>query len=99
MGQTLIDMENGELILRVEDKQEIFNIYIQYEKPPNKNNCYRIDEEEPPDQRSCQNKKTNFGVLLGRDKNGQIKIWRAKKNYINENCTECNDGITWFEPP
>ncbi|XP_022893034.1 uncharacterized protein LOC111407648 [Olea europaea var. sylvestris] len=79
-GQTLIDMEKGELILRVEDKQEIFNIYIQYEKPPNKNDCYRIDEEEPPDQRTCQNKKTNFGELLGRDKNGQIKIWRAKKD-------------------
>ncbi|XP_022897561.1 uncharacterized protein LOC111411243 [Olea europaea var. sylvestris] len=51
-GRTLIDMEKGELILRVEDKQEIFNIYIQYEKPPNKNDCYRIDEEESPDQRS-----------------------------------------------
>lgn len=53
MGRTLIDMENGELILRVEDKQKIFNIYIQYQKPPNKNDCYRIDEEEPPDQRNC----------------------------------------------
>ncbi|XP_022855432.1 uncharacterized protein LOC111376690 [Olea europaea var. sylvestris] len=98
-GRTLIDMEKGELILRVEDKQEIFNIYIQYEKPPNKNDCYRIDEEEPPDQQSCQNKTTNFGELLGRDKNGQIKIWRAEKDCINENCTESNDGITWFEPP
>ncbi|XP_022862156.1 uncharacterized protein LOC111382419 [Olea europaea var. sylvestris] len=69
-GRTFIDMEKGELILRVEDKHEIFNIYIQYEKPPNKNDCYRIDEEEPRDQRSCQNKKPNFGELLGRDKDG-----------------------------
>ncbi|XP_022870313.1 uncharacterized protein LOC111389619 [Olea europaea var. sylvestris] len=52
-GRTLIDMEKGELILRVEDKQEIFNIYIKYEKPPNKNDCCRIDKEERPDQRSC----------------------------------------------
>ncbi|XP_022888203.1 uncharacterized protein LOC111403812 [Olea europaea var. sylvestris] len=53
MGRTLIDMKKGELILRVEDKQKIFNIYIQHEKPSNKNDCYRIDEEEPPDQRNC----------------------------------------------
>ncbi|XP_022846190.1 uncharacterized protein LOC111368915 [Olea europaea var. sylvestris] len=49
-GRTLIDMEKGELILKVEDKKEIFNNYIQYEKPPNKHDCCIIDEEEPSDQ-------------------------------------------------
>ncbi|XP_022876952.1 uncharacterized protein LOC111395184 [Olea europaea var. sylvestris] len=37
----------------------------------------KIDEEEPPDQRNCQNRKLNFGEFLGRDGNGKIKIWRA----------------------
>ncbi|XP_022893960.1 uncharacterized protein LOC111408431 [Olea europaea var. sylvestris] len=54
MERTLIDMEKGKIILRVEDKQERFNIYTQCEKPPNKNDCSRSDEEEPPDQRNCQ---------------------------------------------
>ncbi|XP_022873812.1 uncharacterized protein LOC111392667 [Olea europaea var. sylvestris] len=32
-GRTLIDMEKCELIFDVEDKQEIFNNYTQYEQP------------------------------------------------------------------
>jgi hypothetical protein len=98
-GRTLIDMEKGELILRVEDKQEIFNIYTPLETPSKNNLCCGIDEEKPPGQRSCKNRRPNFGGLLGRDKNGNIKIWRAQKGCMNENCTTCHDGIKWFEPP
>ncbi|CAI9787778.1 unnamed protein product [Fraxinus pennsylvanica] len=51
--RTLIDMEKGELILRVEGGQAR---HIQYEQPPNIKSCCRIDEEDLPDQRSCQKK-------------------------------------------
>lgn len=98
-GRTLVDVKNGEIILRVEDKQEIFNIYTQYEQAPNIKSCCRVDEEEPPDQRGYQKRKSNFGELLGWDKNGNIKIWKVKKGCINESCTKCNDEIIWFEPP
>ncbi|XP_022854583.1 uncharacterized protein LOC111375899 [Olea europaea var. sylvestris] len=42
-GRTLIDMEKGELILRVEDKQEIVNIYTYYKLHPNIRSCCRFD--------------------------------------------------------
>lgn len=55
MDRNLIDMENEELIFRVEDKQEIFKMYTPYKKPSNLKYCYRIDEEELPDQRRYSN--------------------------------------------
>ncbi|XP_022871200.1 uncharacterized protein LOC111390396 [Olea europaea var. sylvestris] len=84
-GRTLIDMEKGELILRMEDKQKIFNIYTQYEKPPNKNDSCRIDKEEPPDQRSYQKKKTKiWGTSWNMtSRNTQTSIYMKKMGQIS----------------
>lgn len=99
MGRTVIDMENDKLILRVRDKQEIFNIYNSFEQPHNVNYCYIIDEEELPNQRNCQNRKSKFDELLDKDKNGDYRILRAKRECIRENYMKCKSGISLFELP
>lgn len=69
-----IDMKKGELILRIDNKQEIFNIHTPFEELPNYKYCYRISEEKPLDKRHYTNQREICRIIGAlKDEKGNIK--------------------------
>jgi hypothetical protein len=98
-GRTLIDMEKCELILRVDDEQEVFTLYSPSKQPSALEECQCINEDKLSLQQNCQKKKPKLGGLLGRDENGEFKVWRANRGCKAGNCKVYNGEILRLEPP
>lgn len=77
-SRTLIDMEKGKLILKVDVKEEIFNIYTTFEQPSKIKDYCRIDEKEPLDQWESSNRRELDGPL-GREKKMTISKFEEQK--------------------
>ncbi|KAL2492828.1 reverse transcriptase [Abeliophyllum distichum] len=77
-SRALIDVEKGELILRVQDERAIFSMYTTLEQPIDLEECFRVDERVKLGQENC---KPDTGGLVApiKDENGRFKIWRAKE--------------------
>lgn len=92
-------MEKCELVLRVEYKQELFNIYNPFEQLSKLEYCFRFFEVEQPDHWRYQNQIEIDGTIGAfKDENGDCRE-RKKKWCKNENCTKCNEAIASFESP
>ena len=48
-GRALIDVEQGELMLRMQDDKVIFNVFESFKNPSNKKTCMNIDTWEIQD--------------------------------------------------
>ncbi|KAL2511949.1 Uncharacterized protein Adt_17549 [Abeliophyllum distichum] len=77
-SRALIDVEKGELILRVQDERAVFSMYTIPEQPIDTEECFRVDEGVKLGQENC---KPATGGLVApiKDENGQFKIWKAKE--------------------
>ncbi|KAL2531696.1 Uncharacterized protein Adt_05047 [Abeliophyllum distichum] len=98
-SRTLIDIEKGELILRVQDERAVFSMYTLPEQPINFEKCFRVDEGVKIDQENC---KPDIGGLVAtiKDEKDRFKIWRAKdKSCKASNCKQCKTSKDQFKPP
>ncbi|KAL2512785.1 Uncharacterized protein Adt_18385 [Abeliophyllum distichum] len=98
-SRALIDVEKGELILRVHDERAVFSMYTIPEQPIDTEECFRVDEGVKLGQENC---KPATGGLVApiKDENGRFKIWRAKKKACKAgNCKQCRSSKDQFKPP
>ena len=47
-GRTLIDVQKGELTMRVQDQQVTFNVFRAMKFPSDKEECFRMDISQTP---------------------------------------------------
>ena len=85
IGRTLIDVEKGELIFRVQDEQVTFKIFKAMQQPSNVENNFKIDTKdkqvvEAPEE-ELKNKPKKCQVY----KIWKNKSWKAK--FLLESCT------------
>ncbi|KAL2486957.1 Uncharacterized protein Adt_31713 [Abeliophyllum distichum] len=98
-SRPLIDVEKGELSLRVQDEQAVFSMYTIPEQPIDLEECFRVDEGVKLGQKNC---KPATGGLVApiKDENGRFKIWRAKEKACKaSNCKQCRSSKDQFKPP
>ncbi|KAL2486955.1 Uncharacterized protein Adt_31711 [Abeliophyllum distichum] len=98
-SRALIDVEKGELSLRVQDEQVVFSMYTRPEQPIDLEECFRVDEGVKIGQENC---KPATGGLVApiKDEKGQFKIWRAKEKACKAgNCKHCKTFKDQFKPP
>ncbi|KAL2461689.1 Uncharacterized protein Adt_45109 [Abeliophyllum distichum] len=98
-SRALIDVEKGELILRVQDERAVFSMYTIPEQPIDTEECFRVDEGVKIGQENCK-PDTDGLVALIKDEKGRFKIWRAKENACKAgNCKQCKTSKDQFKPP
>lgn len=69
-----IDVKKGDFILRIDNKQEIFNIHTPFKELPNYKYCYRIGEEKQLDKRHYTNQREICRIIGAlKDEKGNIK--------------------------
>ncbi|KAL2531691.1 Uncharacterized protein Adt_05042 [Abeliophyllum distichum] len=98
-SRALIDVEKGELSLRVQDEQAVFSMYTIPEQPIDLEECFRVDEGVKLGQENC---KPATGGLVApiKDEKGRFKIWRAKEKACKAgNCKQCKISKDQFKPP
>ncbi|KAL2461350.1 Uncharacterized protein Adt_44770 [Abeliophyllum distichum] len=80
-SRALIDVEKGELILRVEDKRAVFSMYTIPEQSIDTEECFRVDEGVKIGQENC---KPDTGGLVApiKDEKRRFKIWRVKEKNV-----------------
>ncbi|KAL2526837.1 Uncharacterized protein Adt_11891 [Abeliophyllum distichum] len=98
-SRALIDVEKGELILRVHDERAVFSMYTISKQPIDLEECFRVDEGVKIGQ---ENYKPDTGGLVApiKDEKSRFKIWRAKdKSCKAGNCKQCKTSRDQFKPP
>ncbi|KAL2532258.1 Uncharacterized protein Adt_05609 [Abeliophyllum distichum] len=98
-SRALIDVEKGELILRVQDERAIFSKYTISEQLIDLEECFEVDEVVKIGQENCK-PNTSGLVAIIKDEKGRFKIWRAKdKSCKAGNCKQCKIFKVQFKPP
>ena len=79
-GRTLIDVEEGELILRVQDEQVTFKVFKATPQPSNVEKCFKIDTK---DKQVVEVPKEEPQKLLSKESN-QPKSTKSKNAKIEK---------------
>ncbi|KAL2498198.1 Aspartic peptidase domain containing protein [Abeliophyllum distichum] len=98
-SRALIDVEKGELILRVQNEGAVFSMYTIPKQPIDLEECFRVDEGVKIGK---ENYKPDTGGLVApiKDENGRFKIWRANDKSCKVcNFKQCKTFKDQFKPP
>ncbi|KAL2491815.1 Uncharacterized protein Adt_27443 [Abeliophyllum distichum] len=98
-SRALIDVEKGELILRVQDERAVFSMYTIPEQPIDTEDFFQVDEGVKLGQENCK-PDTDGLVAPIKDEKGRFKIWRAKEKACKAgNCKQYRISKDQFKPP
>ncbi|XP_038880334.1 uncharacterized protein LOC120071976 [Benincasa hispida] len=91
IGQALIDVQKGELTIRVDDQQVKFNVLNALKYPSDMENCQYVEElqEEPWHEPLEELKEEDFGIGAIWEENCapiQIEQILKRSSYLSEHC-------------